>query len=81
MLRKNVGGFDRALRFVLGVALILVGLFVLGGRQGNIVGIIVATCALIPLVTSLIGFCPAYIPFRVSTRSDDDARRTRHAAT
>ena len=81
MLRKNVGGFDRALRFVVGVALILVGLFVLGGWQGNVVGIIVAAFALIPLVTSLIGFCPAYVPFQISTRSDDEGSRTRHAAT
>ena len=81
MLRKNVGGLDRALRFVVGVALILVGLFVLGGWQGNVVGIIVAGFALIPLATSLIGFCPAYVPFRVSTRSHDEGRRKRHAAT
>lgn len=81
MLRKNVGGLDRALRFVVGVALILVGLVVLGGWQGNVVGIILAAFALIPLVTSLIGFCPAYVPFRISTRSDDEGSRTRHAAT
>lgn len=68
MLRKNVGGLDRALRFVVGVALFLVGLFVLGGWQGNVVGIFVAVFALIPLVTSLIGFCPAYVPLRISTR-------------
>jgi DUF2892 family protein len=81
MPRKNVGGFDRALRLVVGVALMLVGLFVLGGWQGNVVGIIVAAFALIPLVTSQIGFCPAYVPFRISTRSDDEGSRTRHVAT
>jgi len=67
MLRKNVGGLDRTLRFVAGVALIPIGLFVLGGWQGNIIGIIVAGVALILLVTSLISFCPAYIPLRIST--------------
>jgi predicted PurR-regulated permease PerM len=69
MLRKNVGGFDRMLRFVAGVVLIPVGLLALGGRDGNVIGIIVAAFALIPLVTSLIGFCPAYVPFRFSTRA------------
>lgn len=79
MLRKNVGGFDRALRFVAGVALIPVGLLVLGGWQGNVVGIIVAAFALIPLATGLIGFCPAYVPFRLSTRSDEGGRTPRAA--
>lgn len=69
MLRKNVGGFDRMLRFVAGVVLIAIGMFVLGGWEGKVIGIIVAALALIPLVTSLIGFCPAYVPFRFSTRT------------
>ena len=69
MLRKNVGGLDRTLRFIAGVALVPTGLFVLGGWRGNVIGIVVAAFALIPLVTSLIGFCPAYVPFRISTRA------------
>lgn len=69
MLRKNMGRFDRTLRFVLGLVFIPVGLFALGGWYGNVVGIIVAAVALIPLVTSLTGFCPAYVPFRSSTRA------------
>lgn len=69
MLRKNMGGLDRTLRFVAGVLLIPVGLLVLGGWQGNVIGIIVAALALIPVVTGLFGFCPAYVPFRFSTRS------------
>ena len=68
MLRKNVGGFDRILRFIAGVALIPIGLFVLGGLRGNVIGILVAGLALFPLLTSLIAFCPAYVPFRISTR-------------
>ena len=69
MLKKNVGGFDRTLRSIAGVVLIPIGLFALGGWQGNVIGIVVAAFALIPLVTSLIGFCPAYVPFRFSTRA------------
>lgn len=69
MLRKNVGGLDRTFRFIAGVALIPTGLFVLGGSRGNIIGIIAAAFALIPLATSVIGFCPAYVPFRISTRA------------
>jgi hypothetical protein len=69
MPTRNVGGLDRTLRFVAGLVLIAVGLFVLGGWQGNVIGNIVAAFALIPLVTGLIGFCPAYVPFRFSTRA------------
>ena len=67
MFKKNVGRLDRTVRLIAGVALILIGLFLLGGRQGNSTGILVAVLALIPLVTGLIGSCPAYVPFGIST--------------
>jgi predicted PurR-regulated permease PerM len=50
-----------------GVALIPIGLLLLGGWQGNLTGIIVAVFALLPIVTSVTGFCPLYIPFGIST--------------
>jgi len=68
MFKKNLGRLDRALRFVAGAALIPIGLFLLGGWKGNPTGLLVAVLALIPLVTGLIGFCPAYVPFGISTR-------------
>jgi hypothetical protein len=68
MVKKNMGRFDRTLRFIGGVALIPIGLLALGGWQGNLSGVLVATFALVPLVTSLTGFCPGYIPFGISTR-------------
>ncbi|MDX1522648.1 MAG: DUF2892 domain-containing protein, partial [Anaerolineae bacterium] len=52
---------------IIGVALIPIGLFALGGWQGNLIGVLVTTFALLPLVTSLTGFCPVYIPFGIST--------------
>jgi hypothetical protein len=68
MFKKNMGQLDRTLRFVVGVALIPIGLFALGGWQGNLIGILVAVFGVAPLlVTSLIGFCPGYIPFGIST--------------
>ncbi len=67
MFKKNMGRLDRMVRFIVGAALIPIGLFLLGGWQGNLFGIIVAIFALVPLLTSLIGFCPGYIPFGIST--------------
>jgi hypothetical protein len=68
MFKKNMGQLDRALRFIAGVALIPIGLFLLGGLQGNLPGILVAIFGVVPLLaTSLIGICPGYIPFGIST--------------
>lgn len=67
MFKQNVGRLDRTLRFIVGVALIPIGLLALGGWQGNLIGVLVAAFALVPLVTSLTGFCPGYVPFGIST--------------
>jgi hypothetical protein len=67
MFKKNMGRLDRTLRFIVGVTLIPIGLLVLGGWQGNLIGVLVAAFALLPLVTSLTGFCPVYVPFGIST--------------
>ena len=67
MFKKNMGRLDRTLRFIVGVALVPIGLFALGGWQGTLIGLLVAAFALLPLVTSLTGFCPGYVPFGIST--------------
>ena len=36
MFKKNMGWLDRTVRFIVGVALIPTGLFLLGGWQGNL---------------------------------------------
>jgi hypothetical protein len=75
MFKKNMGRFDRTWRFIVGVALVPLGLFLLGGWQGRPAGLLVAGLALIPLATSLIGFCPLYVPFGISTREKKPAER------
>lgn len=57
----NVGGIDRILRIVAGLAILSL-YFVLDGsnRWWALVG-------LAPLATGLIGWCPAYLPFRINT--------------
>lgn len=67
MFRQNMGRLDRAVRFVIAVILIPVGLFGLSGWQGQPVGLVVLGVAAIALVTSLTGFCLAYIPLGIST--------------
>ena len=64
MFTQNVGSIDRVIRIVVGLVLIVLGFFFLGGTWG----IIGAIIGLILLVTGLVGWCPLYWPFKFSTR-------------
>jgi hypothetical protein len=58
-MSKNVGGIDRILRIILG--LVLIGLAVAGiFAPWGYIGVV-------PLLTGLIGWCPAYLPFGIKT--------------
>lgn len=59
-MKTNVGGIDRILRIVVGIALIAWAL--MGGPVWAWVGIV-------PLATGLIGFCPLYPLLGVNTCS------------
>ena len=60
-MKANVGTIDRALRIVAG--LVLIGLTLMGtiGMWGWI--------GVVPLATGIFRFCPAYLPFGLSTCS------------
>ena len=60
-MKVNVGGIDRVLRIVVGIGLLSL-VFVLEGsaRYWGLVGIL-------PLVTGLFRFCPAYSIFGLSS--------------
>lgn len=57
-MKCNVGGMDRALRILIGVMIILFGIFF--ESWWGLIG-------LLPLLTGIFRFCPAYMPFGVST--------------
>lgn len=67
MFKRNEGLLDRAIRVVLGLVLLPTGLFLFGGLQGTVLGLVVAGFSLLPLITGLTGFCPLYVPFGIST--------------
>lgn len=60
-MKRNVGGFDRIARIVAGLVILSL-FFVLGDdvRWWALLGIV-------PLVTGLAGWCPAYLPFGIRT--------------
>lgn len=60
-MNKNVGGIDRVIRILLGI-IVLSLFFVL---EGNLRWW--ALAGLVPLMTGLIGWCPAYLPFGIRT--------------
>lgn len=55
---KNVGGLDKTLRIAVGVAIIAWGVY--AQNWWGAVG-------LVPLITGLIGWCPAYLPFGLNS--------------
>jgi hypothetical protein len=62
-MKKNVGGIDRILRLVVGLAVIGWGVY-----AQNWLGAI----GIIPLFTAAIGWCPAYLPFGISSCKTED---------
>ena len=63
-MRCNVGGMDRTARLVVGVALILVGLFAELSTGWRVLAFVVAGVA---LATALLRFCPANALFGINT--------------
>lgn len=55
MLEKNVGRIDKTARIILGLILLVAGLFVTGGGLGQWILFFLAAIA---LVTAFLGFCP-----------------------
>lgn len=67
MFKRNVGTLDRILRVALGLVLLPTGLFLLGGLQGSVLGLVIAVLGGIELITGFTGFYLMYIPFGINT--------------
>lgn len=63
-MKKNMGSIDKTVRIVL--ALVFVVLYVTNVVSGTL-GIVLLVLAGIFVLTSLISFCPLYLPFGIST--------------
>jgi uncharacterized membrane protein HdeD (DUF308 family) len=61
----NVGGADKAIRLVLGVALVMAGLFHV--VTGNL-AIAAYVLGAVALLSGVFGYCPAWAIFHVNTR-------------
>jgi hypothetical protein len=72
---KNVGKIDRTLRFVLGLFLVWLGLFVMNGKEGNIIGILVAIISLMPFYMTFTGSCFVFRWFKIHSLSKSECQR------
>lgn len=68
----NMGRSDRMIRALL-VAPVLVIVGIVAGPTGVLAYVVYALAAVM-LLTSAIGFCPLYAPFKISTVARDHAK-------
>lgn len=62
----NEATWDRVLRILVGLILLYLGW---AGVVGGTLGVVFKFLGFLPLLTGLVGYCPAYALFGVSTRS------------
>jgi hypothetical protein len=67
-MTKNMGTLDRGLRFALAV---LIAVLYFAGVISGTVALILGIIAVVFLLTSFVGTCPAYLPFGLSTRKTE----------
>lgn len=65
-MKKNMGSIDKALRFLIAIG---VGVLYFAGIISGTLAIILLVLAVILIGTSLLGTCPLYLPFGISTKS------------
>ena len=57
-MTKNVGSIDKVIRIILGAIIIALG--IINQSWWGLLGIV-------PIATSFMGVCPAYLPFNINT--------------
>ena len=63
-MKKNMGTIDRIIRILLAIVVIVL---YLNESITGVAAIILGILAIVFIVTSLIGFCPLYVPLKIST--------------
>ncbi len=67
-MKKNMGGADRIIRVIL--AIVFAALYFTGTVSGTW-GIVLVVLGGVFLATSVISFCPLYLPFGINTCKKD----------
>ena len=69
-MKTNMGLLDRSIRIAIGL---LIGVLYFTNVIGGLLAIILLLIAVIFVLTSFIGVCPLYFPFKISTRKKANA--------
>lgn len=69
-MKQNMGTADRTIRIVLAI---VVAVLYFTEQITGAAAIVLGIFAIIFLVTSSIGFCPLYVPFKISTKKKEQS--------
>ncbi len=69
-MNLNMGTIDRVVRFILAA---VVGILYFTGQISGTVAIVLGILAAVFLLTSFVGTCPLYLPFKLSTKAKEPA--------
>lgn len=69
-MKKNMGTVDKVIRVILAVLFVVLSLT---GQVSGTLAIILGIAVFLFLLTSIIGFCPSYLPFKINTRKQSTA--------
>jgi hypothetical protein len=67
-MKKNMGTIDKVIRIL--VAVVVVVLFLTHVIAGTLAYVLLALAAVF-VVTSILGLCPLYLPFGISTKKKE----------
>lgn len=67
--KKNMGSIDKGIRILLAV---IIAILIFTNQITGAIAIVLGIFAIVFLLTSLISFCPLYVPFKLSTIKKSD---------
>ena len=68
-MKKNMGKVDKMLRIIVAM---VIGVLYFNNSISGILGMLLIVLAIVFLLTSLINFCPLYLPFDIDTREEKE---------
>ncbi len=63
-MKKNMGKIDKTVRVLIAI---VVGILYFTGTISGTLGIVLMALSAVFLLTSLLNFCPLYVPFGINT--------------
>jgi len=69
-MKSNMGTMDRVFRILVAI---IIAILYFAGQISGVAAIILGIVAIAFLLTSLIGWCPGYLPFGLSTKKKSGA--------